>query len=901
MANLAEALGSFNPALERFGTMYLKREQELERQAEEQARGLAVALQSQGVNALEPIDKMRRDAELAAAQGDATAQQRYNLLRNIDPRTERWLPEALEEQRGIAAISTLQSHLQNLRDANGQSFVVNPFPVDGSPDLLGQAMSNYLGQAVKSPRVFAKLSDRIQAAYANSRAWMSGEHAKQQDEKASTAANVSLNNAVTSMSGDGSAGTEYFESIRSNGGSLDLFREAKKNFVSNFANTILGSVDNRAQLIDRAATAALELSSIRVGPTGPNGEPAPRLVDQLEGGEAASLLALEMALTKGYADVDNARDANEAGAGEEEQALRFESARPLLENNPEGARDWFDSERQRIAMEPDENKRRAMTNQLAADQQLYETGQLAIDQRQQSERLEDYIDNSSDTAAQKLARIRTLRRSNQISEGDGRYFESLIRPEVQEDRSEFKREQREKEDSLRKSLTVYRNTREENFGNFTEADGRWVDEQMGRVRNQAKKIWSAPNLSQEDKLQQIRDLYQKEEEKIRAQSGPPPAASSGASPSPRSGRGTSSPGGVRPSTVLPAPLPDASGQSVDTPRAVASRLDRGRRGNVQQNQRLFTQARSQPLYRRDIFMQQVKALEEGTPLDADTKLIIARTGMKPSEFFTYQYKAHNKGKAPPAEFRKWIQSLDPQLVSSASPTGAGGGSSLAQRVATRLRSTLSSVGDAFMLPAQAAGGPSDERWMQDLSRLPASRGTLPPPPPGGGTTVARNSSPPTSGSRVAVRAVPAQTRALLRTIRFAEGTAHADGYRTMFTGTKFNDLSRHPRRIMRSRDLASDAAGAYQFLSTTWDSVSGGAMSPVRQDLAAIRLIQTRGVDPNLPKGFTIQVADKLSREWASFPTAATGTSYYGQGGKSFKQLKAYYDRVLREEMARGR
>jgi hypothetical protein len=32
-----------------------------------------------------------------------------------------------------------------------------------------------------------------------------------------------------------------------------------------------------------------------------------------------------------------------------------------------------------------------------------------------------------------------------------------------------------------------------------------------------------------------------------------------------------------------------------------------------------------------------------------------------------------------------------------------------------------------------------------------------------------------------------------------------------------------------------------------------------------------------------------------------TGTSYYGQGGKSYAELKAYYDQVLREEMARGR
>jgi hypothetical protein len=37
------------------------------------------------------------------------------------------------------------------------------------------------------------------------------------------------------------------------------------------------------------------------------------------------------------------------------------------------------------------------------------------------------------------------------------------------------------------------------------------------------------------------------------------------------------------------------------------------------------------------------------------------------------------------------------------------------------------------------------------------------------------------------------------------------------------------------------------------------------------------------------RVADALAPEWASFPTAATGTSYYGQGGKSLNELQAVY------------
>jgi lambda family phage tail tape measure protein len=41
---------------------------------------------------------------------------------------------------------------------------------------------------------------------------------------------------------------------------------------------------------------------------------------------------------------------------------------------------------------------------------------------------------------------------------------------------------------------------------------------------------------------------------------------------------------------------------------------------------------------------------------------------------------------------------------------------------------------------------------------------------------------------------------------------------------------------------------------------------------------------------------DKLAPEWASLPTLKTGTSYYGQGGKSFSQLQDFY----RQQVARG-
>lgn len=138
-------------------------------------------------------------------------------------------------------------------------------------------------------------------------------------------------------------------------------------------------------------------------------------------------------------------------------------------------------------------------------------------------------------------------------------------------------------------------------------------------------------------------------------------------------------------------------------------------------------------------------------------------------------------------------------------------------------------------------------------------------------------------------------RALLDTIRLPEGTSGAQGYNTMFTGKTFSDLSRHPRQINRSNGLASDAAGAYQFLSPTWDSAARDLglndFSPFNQDLAALHLIRRRGVDPDKP--LTREALAKLAPEWASLPTMQ-GKSYYGQPVMSADKLLSYYQSRLK-------
>jgi muramidase (phage lysozyme) len=141
---------------------------------------------------------------------------------------------------------------------------------------------------------------------------------------------------------------------------------------------------------------------------------------------------------------------------------------------------------------------------------------------------------------------------------------------------------------------------------------------------------------------------------------------------------------------------------------------------------------------------------------------------------------------------------------------------------------------------------------------------------------------------------------LLKTIRFAEGTAGPKGYQTMFGGGTFADMSRHPDRVIRSGGYSSAAAGAYQFLPGTWQSQSSRlglkGFGPEEQDVAALALARNRlmdlgGLETVRKEGLSQRVAAALSPEWASFPTES-GRSFYGQPVKSLASLQKYYGDV---------
>lgn len=141
----------------------------------------------------------------------------------------------------------------------------------------------------------------------------------------------------------------------------------------------------------------------------------------------------------------------------------------------------------------------------------------------------------------------------------------------------------------------------------------------------------------------------------------------------------------------------------------------------------------------------------------------------------------------------------------------------------------------------------------------------------------------------------ANLQAFLHVVRVGEGTADLDGYRRHFGGKLFVGWGDHPREAITAglgkNKYTSTAAGAYQFLTKTWDECAAALglrdFTPKNQDIAAAFLIDRRGALDDVISGRFDQAVRKCNREWASLPG-----SPYGQPTKTLAQARATYERA---------
>lgn len=131
--------------------------------------------------------------------------------------------------------------------------------------------------------------------------------------------------------------------------------------------------------------------------------------------------------------------------------------------------------------------------------------------------------------------------------------------------------------------------------------------------------------------------------------------------------------------------------------------------------------------------------------------------------------------------------------------------------------------------------------------------------------------------------------AFLRAIRVGEGTTDDAGYRRIVGGSMAESLADHPRKMvwLPRYGVNSSAAGAYQFLSKTWDGLvrqyGFPSFEPQWQDAGAVGLIIGRRALDAVRKGDIRAAIALTNKEWASLPGAP-----YGQRTESM-------DRVLLE------
>lgn len=130
--------------------------------------------------------------------------------------------------------------------------------------------------------------------------------------------------------------------------------------------------------------------------------------------------------------------------------------------------------------------------------------------------------------------------------------------------------------------------------------------------------------------------------------------------------------------------------------------------------------------------------------------------------------------------------------------------------------------------------------------------------------------------------------AFLAVIRAGEGTSDPDGYRRHFGGDLFDSFADHPRRAVTAGGYTSTAAGCYQFLARTWDSLVAQYgfpdFSPACQDEGAVALIAGRGALPAVRAGRLAEAIRLCNREWASLPG-----SPYGQPTRTMVQAVKTY------------
>ena len=128
-------------------------------------------------------------------------------------------------------------------------------------------------------------------------------------------------------------------------------------------------------------------------------------------------------------------------------------------------------------------------------------------------------------------------------------------------------------------------------------------------------------------------------------------------------------------------------------------------------------------------------------------------------------------------------------------------------------------------------------------------------------------------TELALKDVHPNVRKFLFLLTKTEGTdIHHRPYNILFGGKEFEDLSKHPNiRVPFGKTNFSTAAGRYQILNRTYQSLKMQDFQPASQDQAAIDLIKRRKAYDLIVGGKFEEAINLTNKEWASLPGSPYG------------------------------
>jgi len=298
---LAKSLGSLNSNLLGLVKDWSGNEKVLNEEAQKEADQVAQSLLLSGGNVLGPIDKLRDASQKIYTDTSGKykndekehAKHRYELLRNLDPRTNDYLENAIQYQNGLNIVAGLPAFVENSKLEDGSQFIVNPNGEDGQPSALDILINDKLSSKITDANALARLRPQIVSQTANIKARMSTLYSKQQDEKNKDAANLELDSTVQSgtfttvdgttvtVDGSGVALTMSLDGNKIWGMSLEGVTDFENKLINKVVSSFLTKVkDDPANYLKHQEVLANELANVRVGPR-EQGENRPYLYQKL--------------------------------------------------------------------------------------------------------------------------------------------------------------------------------------------------------------------------------------------------------------------------------------------------------------------------------------------------------------------------------------------------------------------------------------------------------------------------------------------------------------------------------------------------------------------------------------------------------------------------------------------